>query len=77
MSVDQPEVPEADALEQRAPVADEPDDVEQEMRDRGGDPRDRTTDLADPVNPADAADQAREVGPSVRRGPLRRPRRTP
>jgi len=62
MSVDQPDVPEAAALDQRAPLADEPSDVDQELRKRGGDPRDRTSDLLDPVNRADAADQAREVG---------------
>lgn len=62
MSVEQPEVPEADALEQQTPVADEPSEIDREFRNRGGDPRDRTTDLVDPVNPADAADQAREIG---------------
>ena len=62
MSVDQPEVPEADALEQRTSVDDEPTGTDQELRNRGGDPRDRTSDLIDPVDPADAADQAREVG---------------
>lgn len=63
MSENQPEVPEADAAEQRVPAVHEPDEVEQEMRGRGGDPMDRVTDAADPVNPADAADQAREVEP--------------
>jgi hypothetical protein len=61
MSADLPEVPEADALEQRMPVADEPNENDVERRNRGGDPRDRATDLLDPVDPADAADQAREV----------------
>ena len=61
MSIDQPEVPEADALEQRLPVADEPSEIAEEMRSRGGDPRDRVSDVTNPVDPADASDQAREV----------------
>jgi len=61
MSVDQPEVPEADALEQRASVSDELSGDDLDGRDRGGDPRERTSDFIDPVDPADAADQAREV----------------
>ena len=61
MSIDQPEVPEADALEQQTPAVHVPTDVEQEMFERGGDPRERATDVADPVDPADAAEQAREV----------------
>ena len=62
MSVEQPEVPEADALEQQIPIAHDQTEIDQELRNRGGDPRDRTTDLVDPVDPADAADQAREIG---------------
>jgi hypothetical protein len=56
------EVPEADAAEQRRPAVDEAQGVDVDRRNRGAEPTDRVGDLADPVNAADAAEQAREVG---------------